>query len=232
MTLPVHIPQAELTAVVFRADAGEARDILADVPLEPLIVGGHAYSLLMCIHYEEWALHSYDEVGVGLLARGPGLRPGLYLSDLPVTGELTREAGRDFWGLPKWLMRCDLAFSPAGTAVTVHDGADQVMRATITHGNRGLPFPLRSMLPSWSYLDEGAQAGRLLRGRVPMHVSGVTMGRGTVDLELGDHPMAGRMRALGMLGKPLFTMHADRLTGPLGEFRRVSVDRSRPSRRP
>ena len=31
------------------------------------------------------------------------------------------------------------------------------------------------------------------------------------------------MRTLGMLGKPLFTVHADRLSGPLGEFRPVKT---------
>lgn len=222
LTLPVHIPRAELTAAVYRADPGAAGTVLAHTPLTPLSLAGHALSMLMCVHYDQWALRSYDEVGVGLIVRGPGGRPGLYLADLPVTGEFTREAGQDFWALPKWMMRCDLTFGDRATRVTVRDGGAEVLEATLGHGGPRLPG-VRAFLPSWSYLDHGAQAGRLLRGRVPMRLSGVRAGRGGSHLSLGSHPMAHRMRTLGMLGRPLFTVHADRLSGPLGEFRPVET---------
>jgi len=170
----------------------------------------------MCLHYDDWALKSYDEVGVGLLALGPGGRPGLYLADLPVTGAFSREAGQDLWALPKWIMECDLRFGAAATEVAVR-GA---FSGTLRHGGVRLPG-VRAFLPTWSYLEHGAQAGRLLRGRVPMRLSGVRVGR-QCAISLGDHPMAGRMRVLGMLGRPLLTVHADRLRGPLGEYREVA----------
>ncbi len=220
VTLPVTITNARITAAVFRAPAAEARRLLAGTPLRPVVLGGRAVSLLMCVHYPEWALKSYDEVGVGLLVRGGRGLPGLHLVDLPVTGEFTREAGRDFWALPKWVMDADLRFGPAETTVVVRDGGAEVMRAAITHPRRRLPFPVRSAVPSWSYLEHGAQAHRLLRGRVPMNLDGVRAGRGAVAVRLGaPHPMGDRMRALGMLGRPLLTVHASRLSGSLGEFR-------------
>lgn len=223
VTLPVTIPDARITAAVFVARPAEARQLLAETPLEPYVLGGRAFSLLMCVHYGEWVLGTYDEVGVGLLASGPGLRPGLHLLDLPVTGEFTREAGQDFWGLPKWVMDADLRFDGGETSVVVRDGDAEVMRASIRHGRRRLPVPLRSSVPSWSYLAYGAQAHRLLRGRVPMNLAGVRLGRGGVSVRLGaPHPMADRMRALGMLGRPLLTVHADRLTGSLDEFRPIA----------
>jgi hypothetical protein len=220
VTLPVSITSARLTAAVFAAPAGAARDSLAGTPLHPVTLGGRALSLLMCIHYDEWALKTYDEVGVGLLARAPGRHPpGLHLLDLPVTGAFTREAGQDFWALPKWLMSASLRFTPSATEVTVRDGGVEVMSAAFRHGRVRLPFGIRAALPAWSYLDHGAQAGMLLRGAVPMRLSGVRAGRGTVDVRLGPHPMADRMRALGMLGRPLLTVHAARLHGPLGSYR-------------
>lgn len=224
VTLPVTIPGARITAAVFRAPADGARQVLAESPLEPLLVRNRAVSLLMCVHYDEWVLGSYDEVGVGLLATGPGLRPGLHLLDLPVTGEFTREAGQDFWGLPKWVMGADLRFGPGETSVVVRDGGAEVMRATLRHGRRRLPVPVRASVPSWSYLGHGAQAHRLLRGRVPMNLDGVRLSRGGVSVRLGGpHPMADRMRALGMLGRPLLTVHAERLTGSLDEFKAVAA---------
>jgi hypothetical protein len=216
LTLPVTIPSARLTAAVFAAPVAGARSVLDGTPLRPLRVAGRALSLLMCLHYDDWALESYDEVGVGLFAVGPRGRPGLYLTDLPVTGAFTREAGQDLWALPKWLMECDLRFGAAATSVAVGG----VFSGRLRHEGVRLPG-VRAFLPSWSYLDHGAQAGKLLRGRVPMRLSGVRLGR-SCSIELESHPMAGRMRALGMLGRPLLTVHAERLHGPLGEYTAVS----------
>jgi hypothetical protein len=223
VTLPVTVTNARMTSAVFAADPAAARRVLAGVPLEPFVLFGRAFSVLLIIHYDEWALKSYDEVGVGLLTRGPGGRPGLHIVDLPVTGAFTREAGQDFWALPKWLMDAALTFGADATSAEVrHEGAE-VMRASVRHGRLRLPFGTRLSLPSWSYLDHGAQAGRLLRGRVPMRLSGVRVGRGGLEVRLGEHPMARKMRALGMLGRPLLTVSAKRLNGPLGEFEPVST---------
>jgi hypothetical protein len=228
VTLPVSITNARLTAAVFAAPAGGVRRLLAQAPLEPVVVAGRALSLLMCVHYDEWALKSYDEVGVGVLARGPRGRPGLYLVDLPVTGAFTREAGQDLWALPKWIMDADLSFGTVRTGVVVRDGATEVMRAAVRRGRLRVPVPIRASLPAWGYLDRGAQAGTLLRGRVPMRLDGVRVGRGGVTVRLGPHPMAERMRTLGMLGRPLLTVHAERLSGPLGVWRPVSHQSTAP----
>jgi acetoacetate decarboxylase len=225
ISLPVSITNARLTAAVFAAPGAAAREMLAGGPLRPVVLGGRAVALLMCVHYDEWALKSYDEVGVGLLVRGPRGLPGLHFVDLPVTGAFTREAGQDFWGLPKWLMDADLRFTDPVTTVTVRDGSVEVLRASIRPGRLRLPFGVRAALPAWSYLEHGARAYEVLRGRVPMRLAGVRVGRGSVDLRLGEHPMAARMRSLGMLGRPLLTVAAERMGGSLGEYRTMVTNR-------
>ncbi|HET9142935.1 acetoacetate decarboxylase family protein [Actinophytocola sp.] len=217
--LPVRIRDAEMASAVFTARPAEASALLAGTGLRPLTVAGRAVSMLMLVHYGEWVLGSYDEVGVGLFTRGPGGRVGLHLVDLPVTGKLTCEAGQDIWGLPKWLMRAGLAFDGASASVTVHDGETFVLRAVLRAGRLPVPFGVRSRLGTWSRLDHGAQAGVLLRGTAPMTLHGTHLGRGAMTVELGDHPMARRMAALGMTRRPLLTLHADRLHGDLDAFR-------------
>ena len=229
VTLPVDITGARITAALFSASASDARKVLSGTPLRPFAVFGRAVSLLMALHYGPWALGEYDEVGVGLLALGPGRRPGLHIVDLPVTGAFTREAGQDFWALPKWLMTADLSFEASSTSVTVRDGGASVLQAVIRAGRLRLPFGIRASLPAWCYLDRGAQAGSLLWGRVPMNLSGVRVGTGGFDARLSSHPMTDRMRDLGMLGRPWLTVTARRLTGPLDEFRVVTAT-SAPSR--
>jgi hypothetical protein len=140
ITLPVRFTDAEVAAAVFTARPGDAAACLAGTGLRPFTVAGRAMSVLMLVHYGEWVLGSYDEVGVGLLTRGPGGRRGLHIVELPVTGELTCEAGRDIWGLPKWLMRAELRFDGRSAAVTVHDGDAFVMRAALRAGRVGVPF--------------------------------------------------------------------------------------------
>ncbi|MEU4238206.1 acetoacetate decarboxylase family protein [Actinoplanes sp. NPDC026619] len=221
ITLPVTITDARITAAIFTAPAAGARRLLDGVPLKPLTVAGRAITLLMFIHYGEWALKTYDEVGVGLLVRGPRGLPGLHIVDLPVTGAFTREAGQDFWALPKWLMQADLTFGRDSTSVTVRDEGAEVMHASVRTGRVRLPFGTRLQVPSWAYLRHGAQAERLLRGRLPMNLSGIRVGRGAYAVRLGEHPMTEKMRALGMLERPLLTVTAARMSGSLGEFRQV-----------
>lgn len=219
VTLPVTITDARMTAAVFTAPAADARRVLAGVPLEPVTILGRALTLLMFVHYDEWALKSYDEVGVGLLVRGRRRSaPGLHIVDLPVTGAFTREAGQDFWALPKWLMEADLTFTPTATTVTVREGGAEVMHASIGTGRLRLPFGTRLGLPAWSFLRHGAQAGRRLRGRLPMNLSGIRVGRAAYGVRLGEHPMARRMQALGMLERPLLTVTADRMAGSFDAF--------------
>jgi hypothetical protein len=218
VTLPVRIMDAEMATAVFPARPSDAATCLAGTGLRPLTVAGRALSLLMLVRYGEWVLGSYDEVGVGLLTRGPGGRLGLYLVDLPVTGELTCEAGQDLWALPKWLMRSNLTFDGTVASVTVHDGDTFVMSARLRAGRLGVPFALPAKLPTWSKLDRGAQAGVLLRGTAPMTVRGTHLGRGSAQVELGNHPMAKRMAALGMTRRPLLIMHARQLSGELDAF--------------
>jgi hypothetical protein len=221
ITLPVRIRNAELAAAVFTARPADAANCLTGTGLRPFTLAGRAFSMLMLVHYGEWVLGSYDEVGVGLFTRGPGGRLGLHVVDLPVTGQFTREAGQDIWALPKWLMRSELIFAGPSAAITVHDGDTFVMRASLRAGRMSVPFGVRSKIRTWSKLDRGAQAGVLLFGAAPMNIGGLHLGRGNVRVELGRHPMAHRMVALGMTRRPLLTMHARRMSGDLDAFEAV-----------
>ncbi len=219
--LPVRITAAEMASAVFTVRPVHAVTCLARTGLRPFVLARRAFSVLTLVHYGEWALGTYDEVGIGLFTRGPGGRLGLYMLDLPVTGEFPLEAGQDFWALPKWLMRSDLTFDGPSASVTVYDGDTFVMRASLGAGRTHVPFGVRAKVPVWSTLGRGAQAGVLLRGAVPMNVQGVHAGRGTALVELGSHPMAERMAALGMTRRPLLTAHVRRLSGELDAFEAV-----------
>jgi len=214
--LPVTFPHARFSAAVFTAERAAVDKVVARTPLRAASVGRRTVSMLFCAHYDDWPLGRYDEVGVGVLVHGPDGGIGLFLSDLPVTQDRTREAGQDLWGLPKWLMEAELVFSHRSTEVRVADQGRPVLAARFGHGPLRVPFPIPAVLPIWAYLDHGVQAEKLLRGSMPNRMSGTRVGRGELLLELGDHPMASRMRDLGMTRRPLLTLSVDRLRGTIG----------------
>jgi hypothetical protein len=222
VALPVRFDRARAAVALFRPDPGAAYAELRPAGLRPLIVGRRGVAVLMLVRYDEWELGAYDEVGVGLLVRGPGGPPGLHLLDLPVTGAFTREAGRDLWALPKWLMQCSLAFGPSSTEVSVADGDRPVFGARLRVGPLSVPGRPRASVPVWSRLPDGAQAGTLLRGDVRVAAAGVRVGRGRGGIRLDPgpqaHPMARRMAALGMTGRPVLVVHVAELEGVLGAF--------------
>ena len=217
--LPVVIPAARAAAALFAAPAGGARHLLAGTGLVPVTVAGRAAGVLLLASYDEFALGSYDEVGVGVLARGPGRRLGLHLVDLPVTGSLTCAAGRDIWALPKWLMTGAVTFSERAAALSVVGGGTPAVAGVVPARGLRVPVPLRVTGPVWCLLDRGQRAGELLRGAVSLRLSGLRVGRGQARLELGPHPMAARMRALGMARRPMLTVHVRHLSGEIGSFR-------------
>ena len=177
--------------------------------------------MLVCVVYpEEFVLRGYDEVGIGVLATGPG-GPGLFVLELPVTGAFTREAGREIWGLPKWLMTSKADLGGSTSTMVMSDGDVQVMDATIRTGGLAIPL-MPSSGSTWARAEDGPHAGRLLRGKTSMRFRGLRLGRGRgTTITWGEHRMADRARALGMDGRPFATFSAERLSASFGESRVV-----------
>ncbi len=117
--LPVTIADARAAIAVYRADPDAARGVLAGAGLTPWTVGGRAISVLFVVHYGPWVLGSYDEVGIGVVVRGPRRRRGVHLVDLPVTESFTRDAGRAIWSLPKWLMSAKVDLTDRAASILI-----------------------------------------------------------------------------------------------------------------
>lgn len=219
--LPVRIHQATFAGAVWRPPRSAVDAVLEPYGLKGAGFGGTGIAFLMCVQYAEFVLGSYDEAGVGVLADGPGV-PGLFVLDLPVTGAFTREAGREIWGLPKWLMTSTADLGGSHSTMKVSDGDVPVMDATIRAPRRALPVPAPMVMPTWARAEDGPNAGRLLRGKASLCGHGYRIGRGRgSSITWGDHPMADRARVLGMDRPPFVTISAERMSGFIGESRVV-----------
>jgi hypothetical protein len=138
--------------------------------------------------------------------------------ELPVTGAFTREAGREIWGLPKWLMTSKADLGGSHSTMVMSDGDVPVMDATIRTGTLPIPLPVPSVGRTWARAEDGPLAGRLLRGKTSMRFHRLRLGRGRgTTITWGEHRMADRARALGMDRRPFLTFSAERLTASFGE---------------
>lgn len=224
--LPVRVDGATFAGALWRAPRSAVDAQLEPYGLRSAGFRGTGLAMLVCVVYpEEFVLGGYDEVGIGVLAAprsgtAPG-GPGLFVLELPVTGTFTREAGREIWGLPKWLMTSKADLGGPTSTMVMSDGDVQVMDATIRTGGFALPL-VPSSGHTWARAEDGPLAGRLLRGTTSMRFRGLRLGRGRgTTITWGEHRMADRARALGMDGRPFATFSAERLSASFGESRVV-----------
>jgi hypothetical protein len=216
--LPVEVGAATFAGALWRTPRSAVDAQLEPYGLTSAGFRGTGLAMLVCVVYEpEFVLGGYDEVGIGVLASGPG-GPGLFVLELPVTGEFTREAGREIWGLPKWLMTSKADLGGSRSTMVMSDGDVPVMDAMIRTGGLPLPVPVPSSGRTWARAEDGPLAGRLLRGKTSMRFHRLRLGRGRgTTITWGEHRMADRARALGMDRRPFMTFSAARLTASFGE---------------
>lgn len=77
----------------------------------PIVVGGRCLTACAWLRYERGGVLEYDEVLSGVLVRTGRRRPMVWITHIWVDSPVSRDGGRELWGLPKQLA----AFDP-------HDG--------------------------------------------------------------------------------------------------------------
>ena len=193
VTMPVEIRDADAASAMFLADAGAARTILAGTGLEPVTIAGRAICTLVFVRYVDGDLGPYHEFGLALMAQRPGDRSstGIYISWLPVNQSFTCAAGREIWGFPKEI--ADIRITPHGRGKRCEVRLDGRLVVALQTG--GVPAPATlggASIAAYTHLD-----GVLRSTPWVMNPSGVRMRPGGARVELGDHPIAEQMRALG-----------------------------------
>lgn len=122
---------------------------------------------------------------------------GFAVLHLPVTTEAANVAGREIWGLPKFVTAIDVHHSGPTMSVRVDDPdtAEPIMTLDGRAGV-GVPSPALPVM-LYSHLD-----GQLLRTTVNGRGANTVYAGGGLRLRVGasQHPMAQTMRSLGMDG--------------------------------
>ncbi len=132
---------------------------------------------------------------------------GYHVLHLPVSTATADAAGREVWGLPKFVTSMDVRHSGRDVLVRVDDpaGGEPIMELS---GRAGIGVPAPSLpIVLYSYLDDA-----MLRTTVNVRGGNTLRAGGGVQLRIGDstHPMAETLRRLGLDGKrplSLLTTH-------------------------
>jgi hypothetical protein len=176
------------------------------------VAPGRAIFSLSCVHYCDSDCGAYEEISLGFFVKKHGPAKGVpylgtwldivrdraatFIWKLPVTTRLANDAGVQMWGFPKTVEEID--FEAAGGRATFQlrmDGREVLRYSVRARGKRRQP---RGASPVYS-LYEGAPHVTYLAHEY--RDVGVQLGGGR--LELGDHPVAERLRGLGLPRRPL-----------------------------
>jgi hypothetical protein len=160
-------------------------------------------------------LGDYNEVSLALFVRERGAPAGIpyvgaafdvlrgraatWIWKLPVDQSFTCEAGRGIWGFPKTVERIDFEDVGGHRRHRLAMEGHEVLTFNAERGGRRRLPDLEMVTYSW--ID-----GRLHRTRFVSGAEGVGIRLGGATLALGDHPLAGELRRLGLPARPLMTV--------------------------
>lgn len=213
--LPVLYGDASAVVAYFRVDHARATEVLARTPLEPArFAGGKAIAGFVAYDYGNTSLGPHREVAavVAVVPRGVAapaspllhlLREqahddvGWHVLDLPVTTAAADVAGREIWGLPRFVTGIDVALERDDVRVDVWAPSGDGAIATL-EGRLGACVGLGAM-DLVLYTERGGALFRTVletNGRMR-----TGLGRGlALRVPGAEHPMARRLRALGLDG--------------------------------
>ncbi|GIW45315.1 MAG: hypothetical protein KatS3mg077_2597 [Candidatus Binatia bacterium] len=242
-TGPIEVPilyrEAQSILALFPLEPGALEAELRPLPLEPVpLLGGKPALVVAFFDYRDTTIGPYHEAAVATIVVPRGVarpqrplldfllpphwrRSGLYIFDLPVTTAVANAAGRELWGLPKFVT--DIPFSWHDDRFDVgvcEPGCSERICSLVGYAPAGSRMPLRS-LSLYSQLGS-----HLLRTEVNLRGMGRVVRSPAVHLHIGSrlHPMAQRLVRLGLDGAmPALLQLAPRFQARLNLGRRIPV---------
>ena len=223
--LPILYYDTTAAFALFWCERGRVDAVLEGTQLTPAVTFlGRALVAIACFEYRDTSIGPYNEVGLAIPVRPQGVRSwipgpldllrqvdkrtvGFYVKELPVTTDAACQAGRTFWGYPKFVTEIGFGLQRRSLTCTVSDpeGESSIMSLT---GDMG-----RSIrIPPFSFFNYDRLDGQPLRTTI--YVRGATYLHlpGKVRLTLGDsdHFMKETLLNLGMSDKRPFAMMLSR----------------------
>jgi hypothetical protein len=197
----------DVTAVMagFLTPLDRVRALLPSPRMKPLrATPWHAVTIISCFEYRDSDAGPYNEVAIafpftldraapvltGLLGE-IGRGPLAYVHKLPVTTEIARQFGVDFYNYPKFVASIDFTRDAKWIRCRLVEGG----RHVLTLSARQLPV---KPSPRWRFHGVTTRDNRILRSEVIVNVRNQAISRDPqhIRLAIGDHELGQELRHL------------------------------------
>ncbi len=205
--MPVFYYDVTAIMVGFLTPLDKVTALLPSARMKPLrATPWHTVTVIACFEYRDCDAGPYKEVSItfpftmdrsapiftGLL-RNIAAGPMAYIYKLPVTTEIARQFGIDFYNFPKFIADIDFSSDKGWIRCYLGEGGHDIF----TLSTKMLPVK-----PSgrWRFDCFSARDDRILRSEVTVNVRQQVISRNpkNVKFELGDHNLAQELRNLNL----------------------------------
>ncbi len=196
VSFPIEVRAARMANAVYTVPADAAAAMIDD-PAFQIDADDHGSASVVVgfVDYLDNDLGDYDEVLLSVMAKTTSTgAQGTYIWRLPVNQEFTREAGVRMLGLPKTVEDIVIERDDVSVTCTLRSGGALVLRQR---------FPLLAdveaiPMPSPTVCLSTVDGTPCVSSSEPTGSLRMAFGGDGYSLELGDHPWAAELRALGL----------------------------------
>lgn len=226
--VPIFYYDGTATQAVFAARLGALRRLMPDPRFCPArLAPGLGAVAVTCFEYRDTDIGPYNELAISIVLNEPWFLPNLpglalvsglrrrqlhaWVHHLPVTTEIARAGGVDFYNYPKFIAGIDFQESGQRRACRLSDGAEHIL--TLSGERIATPRSEQLQLFSHLWMDRQPQCSEFKINAVEM---GVSVRQGVASLALGErHPIARELAEVIAWSRPIQYQYMARFEGIL-----------------
>jgi len=214
--VPIFYYDGTAIQAVFAARLTALRRLMPDPRFAPArLAPGLGAVAVTCFEYRDTDIGPYNELAISVVLNEPWFLPNLpgralisslrrrqlhaWVQHLPVTTEIARAGGVDFYNYPKFIAGIDFEQTEQRRTCRLSEGAEHILTLC---GDR-IPTPRSEQFQLFSHLwmDRQPQSSEFKINAIEM---GVSVRPGAATLELGDrHPIALELASLIARRQPI-----------------------------
>lgn len=226
--VPIFYYDGTAMQAVFPARLGALRRLMPDPRFCPArLAPGLGAVAVTCFEYRDTDIGPYNELAISIVLNEPWFLPNLpglalvsglrrrqlhaWVHHLPVTTEIARAGGVDFYNYPKFIAGIDFQESEKRRVCRLSKGAEHIL--TLSGERIATPRSEQLQLFSHLWMDRQPQGAEFKINAVEM---GVSVRPGVASLALGErHPIARELAQVIAWSRPIQYQYMARFEGIL-----------------
>ncbi|MGC2373596.1 MAG: acetoacetate decarboxylase family protein [Solirubrobacteraceae bacterium] len=226
--VPIFYYDGTATQAVFAARLGALRRLMPDPRFCPArLAPGLGAVAITCFEYRDTDIGPYNELAISVVLNEPWFLPNLpgmalisslrrrqlhaWVHHLPVTTEIARAGGVDFYNYPKFVGGIDFEQSTTDRVCRLSEGEEHIL--TLSGKLIATPRSEQFQLFSHLWMDRQPQSSEF---KINASEMGVSLSPAAATLQLGErHPIARELAEVIVRRRPLQYQYMPRFEGIL-----------------